>query len=207
MPPGAEPAGATLRTRDALALGLLHGPAELLPISSSAHVSLVPWLLGWPYADLDPGLRKSFEVALHAGTLAALLVGLRAELGAEVRLLDARRMRVLALSSLPPAVAGLLFERAIERRLGTPAATATGLVAGAIAMTAADAYAPATRERGTPARSTGSRSASRRRARWPPASRAAGRRSPRLACAGSPGPRPPRCRATLRCRSSPARPR
>ena len=39
----------------------------------------VPWLLGWPYAELDGELRKAFEVALHAGTAAALLVALRRE--------------------------------------------------------------------------------------------------------------------------------
>jgi undecaprenyl-diphosphatase len=61
----------------AVALGLAHGPTELLPISSSAHTILIPWLAGWPYTELDPELRKSFEVALHAGTAAALLVDLR----------------------------------------------------------------------------------------------------------------------------------
>jgi undecaprenyl-diphosphatase len=143
MPPAAD-AGA-LRTRDALALGLLHGPAELLPISSSAHVALVPWLLRWPYADLDPGLRKAFEVALHAGTVAALLVGMRREVAAELRLLDGRRLRLLTLSTLPAAVAGLAFERGIERRLSTPAATAGGLAAGALALAAADTCARGTR--------------------------------------------------------------
>jgi len=68
-----------LRLRDAIVLGLLHGPAELLPISSSGHVAVVPWLLDWPYQRLDSELRKAFEVALHAGTAAALIVGLRAE--------------------------------------------------------------------------------------------------------------------------------
>ena len=67
-----------LSLRHALALGLAHGPTELLPISSSAHTILIPWLAGWPYAELDPELRKSFEVALHAGTAAALLIDLRA---------------------------------------------------------------------------------------------------------------------------------
>ena len=66
MPP--PDARAALPLRHALALGLLHGPAELLPVSSSGHVTLVPWLLGWPYPELDPELRKAFEVALHAGT-------------------------------------------------------------------------------------------------------------------------------------------
>ena len=74
-----DAAGEPLPIVQAVALGLLHGPAELLPISSSGHVTLVPWLLGWSYPRLDPELRKSFEVALHAGTAAALLVGLRAE--------------------------------------------------------------------------------------------------------------------------------
>lgn len=68
---------ARLSLRHALALGLAHGPTELLPISSSAHTILIPWLAGWPYAELDPELRKSFEVALHAGTAAALLIDLR----------------------------------------------------------------------------------------------------------------------------------
>ena len=56
----------------AVALGLLHGPTELLPVSSSGHTTLVPWLLGSSYPDHDPALRKSFEIALHAGTAAGL---------------------------------------------------------------------------------------------------------------------------------------
>jgi undecaprenyl-diphosphatase len=136
-----------LRTRDALALGLLHGPAELLPVSSSGHVALVPWLLGWPYSGLDGELRKSFEVALHAGTAAALLVGLRDEVGDAARGLDRRRLSLIALSFLPPAVVGLTFERAIERRLGTPASVAAGLLAGSLAMAMADARGRGTRGR------------------------------------------------------------
>src|ERR1039458_10724395 len=66
-----------LSLRHSLALGLVHGPTELLPIPSSAHTILIPWLAGWPYAELDPELRKSFEVALHAGTAVALLADLR----------------------------------------------------------------------------------------------------------------------------------
>jgi undecaprenyl pyrophosphate phosphatase UppP len=74
-----------LKLSHALALGVLHGPAELLPVSSSAHTTLVPWLLGWSYPELDPELRKAFEVALHAGTAAALLVGLRDEVAEAAR--------------------------------------------------------------------------------------------------------------------------
>ena len=72
-----RPPEAALPLPHALALGALHGPAELLPVSSSAHTELVPWLLGWPYATLDGELRKAFEVALHAGTLGGLLVLVR----------------------------------------------------------------------------------------------------------------------------------
>ena len=96
----------------ALALGALHGPAELLPVSSSAHTTLVPWLLGWSYPDLDPELRKAFEVALHAGTAAALLVGLRDEVA------DAAR----GLRPAPPDARGRLVRPAGDRRLHARAA-------------------------------------------------------------------------------------
>ena len=61
----------------AVELGAIQGPAELLPISSSAHLTLFPWLAGWPWQELDPEARKSFEVALHAGAAGALLIGQR----------------------------------------------------------------------------------------------------------------------------------
>src|SRR5947209_20345278 len=83
---------------EALALGALHGPAELLPISSSGHVAVVPWLLGWDYGRLDEELRKSFEVALHAGTAAALLITLRDEVEEAARGLDRRRLTLIGLS-------------------------------------------------------------------------------------------------------------
>jgi undecaprenyl-diphosphatase len=127
-----------LRLRDAIALGLLHGPAELLPVSSSGHVAVVPWLLGWPYSELDGELRKAFEVALHAGTAAALLVGLRDEVADAARGLDRRRLQLVLLSFVPPAIVGYVLERPIERRLGTPATIAAGLAAGSIAMVVAD---------------------------------------------------------------------
>ncbi|MDQ3677030.1 MAG: undecaprenyl-diphosphate phosphatase, partial [Actinomycetota bacterium] len=129
---------AALPIRDALALGLLHGPAELLPVSSSGHVAVVPWLLDWPYQRLDGELRKSFEVALHAGTAAALTIGLRDEVAQATRGLDRRRVQLIVLSFVPPAVVGYVLERPIERRLGTPATIAAGLVIGAAAMAAAD---------------------------------------------------------------------
>jgi undecaprenyl-diphosphatase len=138
---------ARLKLSQAIALGMLHGPAELLPVSSSAHTTLVPWLLGWSYPDLDPELRKAFEVALHAGTAAALLVGLRDEVAEAARGLDRRRLTLVIGSFVPPAIVGYTLERPIERRLGTPETIAAGLAAGAAAMWAADARAPQRRAR------------------------------------------------------------
>jgi undecaprenyl-diphosphatase len=129
---------APLPIGQALALGALHGPAELLPISSSGHVAVVPWLLSWRYVDLDAELRKSFEVALHAGTAGALLMTLRNEVSDAVRGLDRRRLTLIALSFAPPAVVGLTLEREIERHLGTPATIAAGLLGGALVMAWAD---------------------------------------------------------------------
>lgn len=122
----------------ALALGLMHGPAELLPISSSGHVELVPWLLGAEGVSADPEVRKAFEVALHAGTAAALMVMLRDEVLASVREVSADSAAVVALSLLPPVVVGFALERPIERFLGKPGTIAAGLIAGGAALAWAD---------------------------------------------------------------------
>jgi undecaprenyl-diphosphatase len=122
----------------AIALGLVQGPAELLPVSSSAHIVLLPWLADWDWEEVDPELRKSLEVALHAGAAAALLIGQRRVIGEELRQFDGRRALLLGLSFLPAAVVGYAFERPIERHLGGPRATAYGLITGALAMLAAD---------------------------------------------------------------------
>jgi undecaprenyl-diphosphatase len=138
--------------RRALALGIVQGPAELLPVSSSAHIVLVPWLAGWDWEAIDPEVRKSFEVALHSGAAAALLIGQRRVIARELRRFDRRRALLLALSFLPAAAVGYTLERPIERRLGGPRATAYGLLAGAAAMLVADTR-PQRRGRGdaTPA--------------------------------------------------------
>jgi undecaprenyl-diphosphatase len=122
----------------AVALGAVQGPTELLPVSSSGHLSLIPWYCGWGWERLDSEARKSFEVALHAGTAAALLIGQRRVIAAELAAFDARRASVVALSFVPPAIAGYALERQIEGRLGGPASIAAGLIAGALAMVAAD---------------------------------------------------------------------
>ncbi|HEX8715066.1 MAG TPA: undecaprenyl-diphosphate phosphatase, partial [Solirubrobacteraceae bacterium] len=101
----AAPARARLRLSEALALGLAQGPTELLPVSSSAHTTLIPLLLGWRYAELDAEPRKSFELALHAGAGAALALDMRRELLDAARRLDRRRVGVIALSLAPAALA------------------------------------------------------------------------------------------------------
>jgi undecaprenyl-diphosphatase len=109
-----------MRLRRAAALGLLHGPAELLPVSSSAHAALL-------LQDLDGERRKEVEVALHLGTLLALGPPPPAPW--------------LVLATAPPALAGFLLEGPIERRLGTPRSMAAGLLAGGIALGVSDAVA------------------------------------------------------------------
>jgi undecaprenyl-diphosphatase len=121
-----------MRPAETVALGLLQGPAELFPISSSAHVGLlIP-------RDLPPAERKEVEVALHLGTAVTLA-------------LTARTLpppRLLAAATAPPALAGLVFERFVEQRLGTPPTIAAGLLAGAAAMVAADRVRPRRTEPG-----------------------------------------------------------
>ena len=133
--------GGALPLHHAVVLGLLQGPAELLPISSSAHTTLIPWLAGWPYTRLAGGRRKSFEVALHAGAGAALALRMRRELLHEATRLDRRRAGVIALSLAPPALAGCALGGTIERRLGGPRSIAASLVAGAVAMALVDGRA------------------------------------------------------------------
>lgn len=106
-------------------------------MSSSGHVALLPHLLGWRYPDLPPHLRKTFEVALHAGSTPALLLALHGE-----RLRDP----LLTLTLAPPALAGLLLERAVEERLGGPRSVALAQLAAGAALLAAD-LAPERRSR------------------------------------------------------------
>ena len=118
----------SLSLAQAVALGALHGPAELIPVSSSAHVALIPQLLGWPSARLPGDVRKSFEVFLHAGTLAGLVA------------LVPRPAAVFAVvATAPAAVVGFTLEGPIERRLGGVRATAAGLIAGSALLLIADA--------------------------------------------------------------------
>jgi undecaprenyl-diphosphatase len=101
-----------------------------LPVSSSGHLALVPRLLGWDYCALAGDERKTFEVALHAGSAPALALALRGSLFRDVHL--------QALTVLPAAVVGLAFEREIEERLGGVRSVAIAQIAGGLALLAAD---------------------------------------------------------------------
>jgi undecaprenyl-diphosphatase len=127
-----------IRPSRAAVLGAVQGPAELMPVSSSAHLTLIPWLADWDWDSQDPELRKTFEVALHAGAAAALLVGQRRVIAEELRSFDRRKAAVLGLSFVTPAACGVALERPIERHLGGPLPTALGLLIGAAAMAIAD---------------------------------------------------------------------
>ena len=110
-------------------------------MSSSGHLVLLPALLGWSYAELDDELRKSFEVALHAGTAAALVLVLRDEVRKELR---RGRLARHALTLLPAAVGGLALERIVEERLGSARGAALAQIVAGTVLGLAD-RAPAVR--------------------------------------------------------------
>src|SRR5690348_1717892 len=118
----------------ALILGILQGLAEFLPISSSAHLALAPWILHWP----DPGL--AFDVALHFGTLLAVLWYFREEWLALIvaakdivvrrKITTERERRVLFLivATIPGAIAGLALEKQAESTFRDPRLVAIALI-------------------------------------------------------------------------------
>ena len=138
----------------ALVLGIVQGLSEFLPISSSAHLALIPWLFHWP----DPGL--GFDVALHFGTLVAVLWYFRAEwlrlLVAAKDIVMTRRvngeeqMRVvyLIIATIPGAIAGLALEHQAETAFRDPRLIAVVLIVMGILLWWADRAAPQTRPLG-----------------------------------------------------------
>ena len=134
----ASPRGGRLSVRQAVVLGLIQGPAEVLPLSSSGHLVLVPALLGWPYARLAADTRKTFEVALHAGAGLALAWLLREDVRAAIA-----KPGETALLAGPAAALGFALEDRIEKRASDPQIAAVGQIAGGAALAAADAFPPA----------------------------------------------------------------
>jgi undecaprenyl-diphosphatase len=123
-----------MTTFQALVLGVLQGLSEFLPISSSAHLTLAPWLFHWP----DPGL--SFDVALHTGTLVAVIAYFREEwwklikaAGSIVTTLKAdtvekKRVLYLILATIPGAIGGFILEKPAETAFRSPALIAAMLM-------------------------------------------------------------------------------
>jgi undecaprenyl-diphosphatase len=104
-------------------------------VSSSGHLALVPRLLGWDYTSLPGETRKTFEVALHAGSapvLAAAAARLQRRAG------ERPQPAPLVLTLLPPAVAGFLLERPIEERLGGGGTASLAQIAAGVALLVAD---------------------------------------------------------------------
>ena len=181
--------------------GCCTGPVELLPVSSSGHVAAVPWLLGWEVAGWDGERRKELEVALHAGTAAALLIVLRGDVARWCAGSRGAGAPVRCGARPAGARSGWSSSGASSERLGTPGTVAAGLLAGALALAR---RRPGGRRRGgraRPARSTGCGSGSPRRPRSCPGSRATARRWRRRALRGfSAARRASRSRGRSRCR-------
>ncbi len=124
----------------AIVLGLVQGLSEFLPISSSGHLILTRWAFGWDTPG-DASVEKAFDVALHFGTLVAVVAYFRAELTRYVREgtrliwrrerpvnADGRVAWLLVVATVPAALVGALFEDAIDERLGTPTIIAVSLI-------------------------------------------------------------------------------
>ncbi len=131
--------------RRALLLGLVQGPTEVLPVSSSAHIALLARAGSEPETREDPELHNALEVALHAGAAAALAIVLRGELVRGVGELDGNNVAAMALALAPPALVGYLLEQRLGRRAGRPRTIAVGLALGGAAMAWADVR-PGTRK-------------------------------------------------------------
>ena len=118
----------------AIALGIIQGLSEFLPISSSAHLTLAPWLFGWE----DPGL--AFDVALHFGTLLSVLWYFRMEWLTLIRAAfgilttgrietpEKRRVVYLIIATIPGAIGGLILQSKAESAFRSPQIIAIALI-------------------------------------------------------------------------------
>jgi undecaprenyl-diphosphatase len=122
----------TLSGWQAFVLGVVQGLTELLPVSSSGHLILVPWLADWHYLEAHPDFNKTFDVALHLGTLVAVVLYFHQEIRRLVAawLGSVRRRRIetpeeriswfVAIATVPAAIAGAVGASFVEERLGEP---------------------------------------------------------------------------------------
>lgn len=135
-----------MTTFQAIVLGLVQGLTELLPVSSSAHLALTPYLLGWQ----DPGL--SFDVALHLGTLLALVWYFRAEWvdmtrsafhivrTRRVETVHERRLLYLIVATIPAGIGGLLLNDLAKTTFRSPYIIGTTLIVLGVLLWAIDRY-------------------------------------------------------------------
>ena len=130
----------------AIVLAIIQGLTEFLPVSSTAHLALFPWFAGWN----DPGL--TFDVALHAGTLVAVLlyfwkmwlqmIGAAVGIGPKNDPATGTNRRLfwyLVIGTVPGAIAGFLFESKAEDEFRTPIVIGLALVLVALLMWAGEA--------------------------------------------------------------------
>jgi undecaprenyl-diphosphatase len=141
----------------ALALGVTQGLTEFLPISSSGHLILVPWLFDWHYLEQHPDFNKTFDVSLHLGTLIAVLAYFRLDAialaGAWFRSIGKRAIETgeerlawfVVVATIPAAVVGAVGESFVEDKLGQPWQIAILLAVFAVVLWHAD-RTPATRK-------------------------------------------------------------
>jgi undecaprenyl-diphosphatase len=134
----------------ALVLGVVQGLTELLPISSSGHLILVPWGAEWTYLEENDRFNQTFDVALHLGTLVAVAAYfwgdvvrlIRAWFGSvgrrRIETPDEKIAWFVLVATIPAGVVGLLGEDAIADGLGEPWQIAILLAAGAILLWLAD---------------------------------------------------------------------
>jgi undecaprenyl-diphosphatase len=145
---GEEPGA--LSNWQALVLGLVQGLTELLPISSSGHLILVPWLGDWQYLKEHDEFNQTFDVALHLGTLIAVVGYFRRDLlvliAAFLRSVRHRRIAephervawLVAVATVPAALIGAVGEDVIAERLGEPWQIAILMAVFAVVLWIAD---------------------------------------------------------------------
>jgi undecaprenyl-diphosphatase len=146
----------TLTILQAIVLGITQGVTEFAPISSSGHLILVPWLFDWPIVT-DPNLNKTFDVALHIGTLAGALVYFRHDVmryaAAWSRSVAARRIGssderlawALVVGTIPAVIVGATLEGFIQDELGQPWLIAVMLVVFGVVLYVVDRIASSRR--------------------------------------------------------------
>jgi undecaprenyl-diphosphatase len=134
----------------ALLLGVVQGLTEFLPISSSGHLILVPWLLDFDYLEEHEDFNKTFDVAVHAGTLVAVLVYFRHEIwrlikaalksigSRKISTPDERLAWLIALATVPAAAVGAAFSDTIEEDFGDPWQIAILLIVFGVVLWLAD---------------------------------------------------------------------